>query len=112
MRTKNNVYDNDSLESLDRSILERDSRMLLGNRRTTKWMVEKSCYNLFDVTPQFEFINYSCRQKPIDDDHLGLVDESWYLVKYQIQHHQVFIRDEACFSSESKHLHFNETFYW
>ena len=36
MRTKNNVYDNDSLESLDRSILERDSRMLLGNRRTTK----------------------------------------------------------------------------
>lgn len=58
MRTKNHVYDNYSLESLARSIRERDSPMLLGNRRTTKWKVEKSCCNLFDVTLQFEFIDY------------------------------------------------------
>jgi len=63
-------------------MLERYSLMLLGNRGTTKWILEKSCCNLFDVTPQF--------------------DESWYLIKYQIKHHQVFIRDETCFSSESK----------
>ena len=25
---------------------------------------------------------------------------------YQIKHHQVFIRDETCFSSEIKHLHY------
>lgn len=28
----------------------------------------------------------------------GLVDESWYLLKYQMKHHQVFIRDETCLS--------------
>ena len=37
---------------------------------------------------------------------LGQVDESWYLMKHQIKHYQVFNRDETCFSSEIKHLHF------
>ena len=60
----------------------------------------------------FKLINYSCSQKPINDDHLGYVDEFWYLMKHQIKHHQVFIWNETCFSSEIKHLHFNEMFYW
>ena len=30
-------------------------------------------------------INYSCSQKPINDDYLGQVDESWYLMKHQIK---------------------------
>ena len=29
-------------------------------------------------------------------------------MKHQMKHHQVFIWDETCFSSEVKHLHFNE----
>ena len=29
-------------------------------------------------------------------------------MKHQMKHHQVFIWDETCFSSEIKHLHFNE----
>ena len=55
----------------------------------------------------FKLINYSwsCSQKPINDNHLGQVDESWY--------HHVFIWSESCFSSQIKHLHFNGyVFYW
>ena len=51
-----------------------------------------------------KLINYSCSQKPINDLHLGHVDESWYPMKHQMKHHQVFIRDETCFSSEIKHV--------
>ena len=60
----------------------------------------------------FKLINYSCGQTPINDDHLGQLDEFWYLMKHQIKHQQVFIWFEICFSSEIKHLHFNEMFYW
>ena len=35
------------------------------------------------------------------------VDESWYFMKHQLKHHQVFIWGETYFSSEIKHLHFN-----
>ena len=42
-----------------------------------------------------KLINYSFSQKPINDDHLGQVDESWYLMKHQIKHHQVFIWDQT-----------------
>jgi len=51
-----------------------------------------------------KLINYSCSQKPINDLHLGQVDESWYPMKHQMKHHQVFIRDETCFLSEIKHF--------
>ena len=49
----------------------------------------------------FKLVNYtwSCSQNPINDNHLGQVDESWY--------HHVFIWGETCFSSQIKHLHFN-----
>ena len=30
----------------------------------------------------------------MNDDHLDQVDESWYLIKHWIKHHQVFIWDE------------------
>ena len=63
------------------------------------------------LTVILELINYSCKQKPINDNHLGQVDESQYLMKQPKKHH-VFIWDETWFSSEIKHLHFNETFYW
>ena len=68
-----------------------------------------------DVFEQFrrhilKLINYSRSQKPINDLHFGQVDESWYPMKHQMKHHQVFIWDETCFSSEIKHLHFNEIF--
>ena len=60
------------------------------------------------LTPRnLKLINYSCSQKPINDLHLSQVGESCY----QMKHHQVFIRDETCFPSEIKHLHFNETFF-
>lgn len=45
-------------------------------------------------------------QKPIIDDNLGHVDESWFLMKRQIKHHQVFIWDQTGFLSEIKNLHF------
>ena len=61
-------------------------------------------------TNLLKLINYSCSQKPINDLHFGQVDESWYPMKHQMKHHQVFIWDETCFSSEIKHLHFNEIF--
>ena len=51
-------------------------------------------------------IIHECNQKPIIDDNLGHVDESWFLMKRLIKHHQVFIWDETGFSSEIKHLHF------
>ena len=35
--------------------------------------------------------NYSCKQKPINDNHLGHVDESQYLMKQPKKHHHVFI---------------------
>ena len=38
------------------------------------------------------------QQESINDDHLGQVDESWYLMKQQ-----VFIWDQ---------MHFNKMFYW
>ena len=56
--------------------------------------------------------NYSCKQKPINDNHLGQVNESQYLMKHPKKHHQVFIWVETFFSSEIEHLHFDETFYW
>ena len=61
------------------------------------------------LTVILELINYSCKQKPINDNHLGQVDESQYLMKQPKKHH-VFIWDETWFSSQIKHLHFNETF--
>ena len=58
-------------------------------------------------------MNNSCSQKPIDDIHLGTMDEPWYLIKHHIKrYHQVFIWDETHFLPEIKHLHFNEMFYW
>ena len=41
------------------------------------------------------FINYSCSQKPINDDHLGQVDKSWYLTKHQVKHHQCNTRENV-----------------
>ena len=49
-----------------------------------------------------KLVNYSCSKKPINDDYLDQVDKSWYLTKHQIKHHQVFLWDERCFSSEMK----------
>ena len=46
----------------------------------------------------FKLINYSCCQKPINDDHLSQVDDSGYLFK---KHQQVFILDETCFHLRS-----------
>ena len=57
-----------------------------------------------------KLINYSCSQKPINDLYSSQVDESWYPMKHQMKHHRVLIWDETCFSSEIKHLHFNEIF--
>ena len=34
------------------------------------------------------------------------VDESWFLMKHQVKHHQVFIWNETCFSSQIKYFHF------
>ena len=34
-----------------------------------------------------KLINYSCSQKPINDNHLGQVDKSWYVMKHQIKRH-------------------------
>ena len=34
-----------------------------------------------------KLITYSCSQKPINDDHLAQVNESWYLMKHQIKQH-------------------------
>ena len=45
------------------------------------------------------------QQKPINDDHLGQVDESWYLRKRQIN-------TTKFQPSEVKHLHLNEMLYW
>ena len=42
------------------------------------------------LTVILELINYSCKQKPINDNHLGQVDESQYLMKQPKKHH-VFI---------------------
>ena len=63
---------------------------------------------VFDIL-LFKLVNYtwSYNQKPINDNYLGQVDESWYLMKHQVKHHQVFIWGETCFSSEIKRLHFN-----
>ena len=33
-------------------------------------------------------------------------------MKHQIKHHQFFIWDDICFSTEIRHSHFNEMFYW
>ena len=59
----------------------------------------------------FKLVNYSwsCSQKPINDNHLGQVDdpESSYLMKHQVKHHQVIIWGKTCFLSEIKHLRFN-----
>ena len=49
-----------------------------------------------------KLVNYSCSQKPINDDYLDQVDESWYLMKHQIKHCRVFLWDETCFSSQMK----------
>ena len=43
------------------------------------------------LTVILELINYSCKQKPINDNHLGQVDESQYLMKQPKKHHHVFI---------------------
>ena len=60
-----------------------------------------------------KLMNNSCSQKPIEDVHLGMMDEPWYLIKHHIKrYHQVFIWDETRFLPEIKHLHFNEMFYW
>ena len=70
---------------------------------------DKTMPVVFDIL-LFKLVNYSWSysQKPINDNHLGQVDESWYLMKHQIKHlHQVFIWGETYFSSEIKHLHFN-----
>jgi len=80
---------------------------LLNNEIFIKFFFSKSTESLTDI---FKLINYSCSQKPINDLHLGQVDESWYPMKHQMKHHQVFIWDETCFSSEIKHFHFNEIF--
>ena len=42
------------------------------------------------------------------------VDESWFLMKHQIKHHQVFIWNETCFSSQIKYFHFycKKSFVW
>ena len=64
------------------------------------------------LTVILKLINYSCKQKPKNSNHLGQVDKSQYLMKHTKKHHQVFMWDETCFSSNIKHLHFNETFYW
>ena len=42
------------------------------------------------LTVILELINYSCKQKPINDNHLGQVDESQCLMKQPKKHH-VFI---------------------
>ena len=62
------------------------------------WM--KPCLSFF-IYIVFKLVNYtwSCSQKPINENHLGQVDESWY--------HHVFIWGETCFSSQIKDLHFN-----
>ena len=40
-------------------------------------------------------LNYSCCWKPINNNHLGWVDETWYPMNHQIKHHQVFIWDQT-----------------
>ena len=35
----------------------------------------------------------------------------WILMKHQIKHHQFFIWDNICYSTEIRLLHFNEMFY-
>ena len=35
--------------------------------------------------------NYSCKQKPVNNNHLGQVDESQYVMKQPKKHHHVFI---------------------
>ena len=77
------------------------------------YLREKNIQNwaMETLTVILELIIYSCKQKPINDNHLGQGDESQYLMKQPKKHH-VFIWDETWFSSEIKHLHFNETFYW
>lgn len=71
-----------------------------------------NCHKMNISNSILKLIKYACRQKPINDSHLGQVDESWYLVKHQIKHHQVFIWDETCCSSMIKHLHFDEIFHY
>ena len=82
----------------------------------TTYQVTTNILNVWKIKqPEADFSNsliYSCCQKLLNDDHLGQVNESWYLMKHQIKHHQVFIWDETCFSFEIKHLHFNEMFSW
>ena len=38
------------------------------------------------------------------------VDESWFLMKHQINYHQVFIWNETCFSSQIKYFFFIVSF--
>ena len=47
--------------------------------------------------------NYSCKQKPVNNNHLGQVDESQYVMKQP--------KNTTMFLSDIKHLHFNETFH-
>ena len=54
------------------------------------WQLLHYCQFLH-VTCLLKLINYSRSQKPINDDHLGQMDESWHLTKHQIKYHQVFI---------------------
>ena len=44
-----------------------------------------------------KLINYSCKQKPINDNHLGQVDKSQYLMKHPK-------KNTTMFSSEMKHV--------
>ena len=54
-----------------------------------------------------KLINHSCSQKPIKDDHLGQMDESWYVLKHQIKNttgiwsemiHVFHLRSNTCIS--------------
>ena len=38
-----------------------------------------------------KIINYSCRKKPVNDDHLVQLDESSYLKTQPVKHNQDFI---------------------
>ena len=64
------------------------------------WISDETMPVVFDILV-FKLINYtwSWSQKPINENHLGQVDESWY--------QPIFIWGETCFSSQIKDLHFN-----
>ena len=56
-----------------------------------------------------KLVNYSCSQKPINDDYLDQVDESWYLTK----HHLIYPKNISITLLQiSLKLHEHRGCYW